>query len=221
MLPIATLFGLLTLVWLAVAIRYGGLVVGCLLVIATGSCLGHPFFHVSVMTLDRALWIALCGVYVIYRHSGQTDPKPLSLLDGLLATLLTVLLVSTFSHDWRLDNAQPASRFLFLYAMPATIYWLARQSPLTDLQIRGIIIGLAGFAVYLSLTAVAEVMEARALIFPRYIMTSDYREFLGRGRGPFLNPVANGLYMTTGLGCLSLFWPRCAGPAAGCCCWSD
>ena len=185
MLLIATTFGLLALVWTAVAIRYGGFIVGCLLVIAAGSCLGHSFFHWSVLTLDRALLVALCGLYVIYRHGGHMDPKPFSRIDGLLAVLLAVLLVSTFSHDWRLDHAQPASRFLFLYCMPATLYWLARQSPLSDRQIRGVLIGLSGFAIYLSLTAMAEVAQARALVLPRYIMTSEYREFLGAGGDRF------------------------------------
>ena len=208
MLVIATIFALVAFVWVAVAVRHGGLILGCLLVIATGSCLGHPFFHLSVLTLDRALCIALCGLYLIYRHVGRTDAKPLTLADGLLFVFLAVLLCSTFSHDWRLDHAQPASRLLLLYLMPAAIYWVARQSPLTDRQVRWTMAGLAAFACYLSVTALAEIGQQHRWIVPKYIVTSEFREFLGRGRGPFLNPVANGLFMTTGLGCLLMMWPR-------------
>jgi hypothetical protein len=202
MLVIAIILAMVSLVWTAVIVRQGGLTLACLLVIAAGSCLGHPFFHVSVLTLDRVLFVALCGLYLIYRHFGQNEPKPLTLADVALAVLLGALLVSTFSHDWRVDRAQPASRYLLLYAMPAAMYWVARQSPLSIRQVNWIQLGFVGFAVYLSLTAIAEMTGQDWLIFPRYIVNSEFREFLGRGRGPFLNPVANGLYMTTGLACL-------------------
>ncbi len=202
MLVIAIILAMVSLVWTAVFIRQGGLALGCLLVIATGSCLGHPFFHLSVLTLDRVLFVALCGLYVIYRHFGQNEPKPLTLADVALAVLLGALLISTFSHDWRVDRAQPASRFLFLYAMPSAMYWVARQSPLSVRQIRWINVIFVSFAVYLSVTAVAEMTGQNWMILPRYILTSEFQEFVGRGRGPFLNPVANGLYMTTGLACL-------------------
>ena len=59
---------------------------------------------------------------------------------------------------------------------------------------------------YLALTAIAETRGLDALVFPRYIMDPDYEEFLGRGRGPFLNPVSNGVFMVIGLTSLWMWW---------------
>jgi O-antigen ligase len=39
-------------------------------------------------------------------------------------------------------------------------------------------------------------------------MESPFREWVGRGRGPFLNPVTNGMYMIAGLVAWAMFWPR-------------
>ncbi len=47
-----------------------------------------------------------------------------------------------------------------------------------------------------------------ALVFPRYIVSDAQAEFLGRGRGPFLNPVGNGMFLCAGLFSLLMFWPR-------------
>ncbi len=207
MLVIATIFAVASLIWAAVAIRYGGLALGCLLVVVAGSIFGHSFFHLSVLTLDRVLLIALCGLYVLYRHCGWHDPKPWSVADVALLLLLIALSLGTFSGDWRVNNAQPASRFLLLYAMPAALYWVARQSRLSRRQVNWIFAAVGTFAIYLAITALAEMTGQTGLVYPRYIITSAYDEFLGRGRGPFLNPVANGLYLSTGLACWAMMWP--------------
>jgi O-antigen ligase len=45
-------------------------------------------------------------------------------------------------------------------------------------------------------------------VFPKYIGSPAFTEFLGRARGPFLNPVANGFVMSIGLCAALLWWPR-------------
>ena len=201
--------GVAALVWTAALLRYGGLLAGCLLVILTGACLGHPFFHVSVITLDRVLVAALVGYYLIDRRLNPRPVIQIAVPDVLLALVLVILFVSTFANDWRIDGAQPASRFLFLYLMPATMYWLGRETKVGTDQARWLILCFALFGIYLALTAVAEMRGWSAFIFPRYIISSEFEEFLGRGRGPFLNPSANGIHMTTALACLLMLWPRC------------
>src|SRR5262245_51623371 len=83
----------------------GGLVGGCLAVLLAAICFGHPFFFLPAfpvpITADRALLAGLVLQYLIYRRLGLTRPKPLGWADGLLAVLLVVILLSTFTHDWR------------------------------------------------------------------------------------------------------------------------
>ncbi len=200
MFLLGIIFGLAGLLWLVLLIRQGGLLTGCGLVVLTGSCLGHPFFHVSVATLDRLLWAAMGGLYLLYRRQGKTQPKPLSVPDLWFLFFLVLLVLSTFSHDWKFEGAQPASRLLFLYLMPAGLYWMARQTTVSPRAAQGLFLAMAAFGAYLSLTSVAEVLGLKSLVFPRYIMAPENPEFLGRGRGPFLNPSANGIYLTTALG---------------------
>jgi O-antigen ligase len=91
--------------------------------------------------------------------------------------------------------------------MPVTVYWIARQSRIDDKTVVWLIGGLAAFGLYLSLTAVAEVRQWWPLVYPRYIASAEY-EFLGRGRGPLLNPAANGIFIGLGLCCAWMLWPR-------------
>jgi O-antigen ligase len=67
---------------------------------------------------------------------------------------------------------------------------------------------LAGFGLYLAVTAILEQQQLLSLVYPRYIATSTFTEFLGRGRGPLLNPAGNGLFLGAGWFCLLMFWPR-------------
>jgi len=52
------------------------------------------------------------------------------------------------------------------------------------------------------------VRETWWLVFPKYIASSANEEFLGRARGPFLNPIANGIVLCTCLCAAVTWWPR-------------
>jgi len=67
------------------------------------------------------------------------------------------------------------------------------------------------FGVYLAVTSLAEYFQAWWLVFPPYIarLTSvDTVEFVGRARGPFLNPISNGIALSICLGAALMIWPR-------------
>ena len=208
---IGLIVGLAALLWTAALIRRGGLLAGCLLVLVGGSCFGHAFFHVSVLTLDRVLLAAIFAYYLIDLRTRRGSPKPFSPPDLYLLLSLAALFFSTFAHNWRVDELQPVSRMLFLYTLPAIMYWLARESKIDTQHAVWLTRCLIGLSLYLSLTAVAEMMGWWSIVFPRYIVNSEFTEFLGRGRGPFLNPIANGIYITTGLTCLLMCWPNSRG----------
>ena len=208
--------GLVALVWVAIVFLRGGLVGGALLVLLAGSCFGSPFFSVPTgvipLTADRLLLLVLAAQYVVYRQWGWTDPKPLTKADWVFAALILVLGVSTVTHDFTYSNWLPVSQLLFFYLMPASMYWIARQAEWTERQALWLFTTLGAFGVYLCLTAVAETHQAWAFVYPTYIASPDYREFFGRGRGPFLNPASLGFFMGVCLAAALMWWPRLTRP---------
>ena len=121
--------------WLLLFTLRGSLVIGCLAFLLVASCFGYPFLHFDIgslpVTLDRLLIAGLAGIYLVQRSQGLTDPKPLQTADKLLFAFLALIVVSTFTHNWR-DNppgyVPPVWRLVTGFLMPAFIYWLARQS---------------------------------------------------------------------------------------------
>jgi O-antigen ligase len=127
----------------------------------------------------------------------------------MLAGLIVVVVLSTFTHDWTVKDNQPVSDVLFQFLMPSAVYWVARQSNVTRRQVMWLLGSLAVFGLYLSLTAVCEVQGIWSFVFPRYISDgTKYAEYFGRGRGPFLDPTANGTVLATCLCAALLAWPH-------------
>ncbi|MEO8494776.1 MAG: O-antigen ligase family protein [Planctomycetota bacterium] len=215
MTPIIAIAGLAGLVWAIVLFRYGGLVAGCLAVLLVGSVFGHAFFHLSVITVDRLLIAGLIGAYIVYRRLDLAEPKPIEKSDLAVFLFVGVLAFSTFTGNWQLNGAQPLATLLFFFCLPVVLYWIGRQAKLTEQSLFTVFGFLAVFAVYLSLTALAETQQMWAVVFPKYIASPAYAEFFGRGRGPFLNPVGCGLYMSAGLFGAVQWWPRCRSAGRG------
>ncbi|MFM7739463.1 MAG: hypothetical protein ACKO9H_08675, partial [Planctomycetota bacterium] len=73
-------------------------------------------------------------------------------------------------------------------------------------QQRGLLWALVGLGLYLGITGIAEWRRWHGLVFPKYIVSPTFTEFYGRGRGPLLNPVINGILLSlSGAACLLLF----------------
>ncbi len=139
--------------------------------------------------------------------------------DWVLLALLGVLTFSTFTHDWSFEKGQPVAHLVIYWFIPASIYWIARQSTLNERTIKGVFIAFAVFGVYLTVTALTEAAGQWSFVFPEYIASSTHQYF-GRARGPFLNPVALGIYLTAAVLSAMAFWPRCAGRGnCRCCCF--
>ena len=172
---------------------------GVLTVILAGSCFGHPFFKVAAgpipITSDRLLFAVVALQYLIYRRWGLAEPKPIVAADYILLAFVGFLGISTVLHDWTYHGSLPMAQYLFLYLMPCGLYWIVRQSRLTERAILGTFTVCGLFALYLCLTAIAESRQMWSLVFPTYLRLSSFEEFFGRGRGPFLNPTTNGFYI--------------------------
>jgi len=212
MTPLLVIAILVSLVGAAIFFRAVGLLGCCLAVIVVSGVFGHPFFHRDVgpfpVTLDRLLLGCLVVVFLAARRLGGTPIRSINLQDWLLVGFLSILAIGTLGHDWRVDHARPLASLLFFYLLPACMYLVVREVPISVGRVRSVYVAFAVFACYLGLTAICEYQQWTGWILPSYIHSSRLTEFLGRRRGPFLNPAANGLYLCTGLICLVVLWNR-------------
>ncbi len=208
---ILVLFGIAGLVWFLAAGRHLSLAVACLMVLLVGVTFGHPFFNTDLgplpITLDRGLWGLLMLSAVALWLLGRGQPKPLNRTDIVVLGLAVVLIFSTLSHDWRYREFTPISRLLFYNLLPVGFYFVLRHCRIQSNQLIACYWILAGFGLYLGITAICEQRGFDALVFPRYIVDPQYWEFVGRARGPFLNPVSCGIYLTVCLMATALLWP--------------
>lgn len=186
--------------------------IAALIVLITGSVLSSEFFSLPAgpipITIDRLLLLGMMALFGMLLFVGREELRPLNRADVIILALVTFITFSAFSHDWKFQRNLPVSRLLFFNLMPIALYWVLRTSRLQVADLKFIAVALSLFGVYLALTAMAEVRDLSAFVFPRYIMNSETVEFLGRGRGPFLNPVSNGIFQTTCFCCVLMWWPR-------------
>jgi O-antigen ligase len=202
-------------IWGAVVFLRGGLLGGCLAVLLAGTCFSVPFFKIELgpvpLTADRLLLLLLVGQYLLWRRWGLADPKPLGKPEIILIVFTGMMAASTFSHDWAASNYQPVSWLILYYLMPAVVYWIARQANYSERAVLALFGCLAAFGAYLAVTALAEYFKASWLVFPSYITTSAMdakAEFVGRGRGPLLHPIGNGILLAICLSGTLCWWPR-------------
>ncbi len=199
------------LVWASVFFLRGNLPLGCLIVLLAGCCFGHPFFNVAFgpipLTIYRVLWVGLIGVCVVWRWRGRTDPKPLGPPEVAMWAFFVVVFLSAITHDWKTNNYNPLTSLVLCYVMPVGIYWVIRQAKLSEGVLRGVFAALGGFGLYLAITGIAEKTGHAWAVFPRYITSLEHSEFLGRARGPLLNPSASGFVLCICLFAGLMLWP--------------
>ncbi len=201
---------LVALVWGAVFALRGSLVAGGVMLLIVGYVLGHNFFNFDLgplpLTLDR-LWLGvLIAVYAVQLVLGRLDRKPWGSVEFILAAFLAVLLVSMFTHDWRLDAPGKISPLWLLvagYLTPAVLYFLARDARITERSLAGTYAALALLGAYLALTALAEASQQWWAVFPRYIADPKLGIHFGRARGPLLQSHSLGFYLAV---CLLCTW---------------
>ena len=182
-----------------------------LLVVIVGSVFGYEFFHLSggpiPITLDRILLGGLLALFGLFWFRGSEHIRQVNKADLVILALMGVVAASAMTHDWRFMENMPASRLLFFYFIPLVLYLVVSTARLNVADLKWISLLLAGFGFYLAVTAIAETRELASWVFPRYIMDASELEFLGRGRGPFLNPVSNGVFQCACLCAMWMWWP--------------
>lgn len=178
--------------------------------LAAGVVAGYDFFHRDFgpipLTLDRVLLGMAAGILAYELLLSRPRPLRMQFIDWLVVAWLIWVAGSTLLTDFGYKGRLPLSRLLFFQAMPGVAYFVFRWNEISDRQRRLSLWVLVGLGVYLGFTGVAEWQKWHGWVFPRYIISPEFSEFLGRGRGPLLNPVINGIVMSlSGAACL-LLW---------------
>ncbi len=213
-------FGLIiAIVWSLVGLKYRQKIDGQYhlfpivgyLVIVTGAVFGPDFFSMPgpiPITIDRLLLGGMCALFLVMVLARRETVFVFNRVDISILALMAVLFLSTITHDYTFFKNLPISRLLFFNLMPLALYFVVRNSRFNDANLKLVAGGLAGLGIYLAITAIFETRGLGALVFPRYIVDPEFTEFLGRGRGPFLNPVSNGVFQVIGLVSLWMWWPN-------------
>lgn len=185
---------------------------GIMAVIFTGSVLGHPFFNISIgglpITIDRVLLAAVFGFAAYQWWQGKFKLTAINRIDILFVAFLIMLTLNVFGSDWKYRDNQPLAQLLFNYFVPFGIYLLARNLGNDSRYFKTLNFGLMALGGYLAFIAICEVKGWYGLIYPKFIISADETEFLGRGRGPFLNPVACGMYQMVAICCGMVWWTK-------------
>jgi O-antigen ligase len=207
--------GAVGLPWGAAMLVRGSLVIMALSTILVAACFGFDFWHARLggvpLTIDRLAELLLLGAFVVQTMLRRTDPKPVRMTDRCLGLLLVYLTISTFTHDYHVElphDVSPPWRLSAAYLMPGAVYWIARQSPLTEGRLALVTKVLTLFGLYLAVTGILEINHQWSLVFPQQIADPSLGIHFGRARGPMLTSVSYGLYLAV---CLlaAIYWlPR-------------
>jgi putative inorganic carbon (HCO3(-)) transporter len=81
--------------------------------------------------------------------------------------------------------------------MPFLVFLIAPLAFRTPYQRAVLLVSFVALGTYLSLTVVFETAGLDALVFPKYILDPNYGIHVHRGRGPFVDAVADGLALYT------------------------
>jgi O-antigen ligase len=193
---LAALFFLAVVVWTIPLIKDGRLARAIPLLLITGTVFGPPFYAFNgpiQISADRLLWAALIGLACVQWRLGKTEFGFWTRIDLLMVALVGYLLLRTPGGDPEATGIDPKARWLFYIVMPAGTYFIARVARINREDFKWYLWSMVGLGLYLSFTAVCEIKGLTAFVFPKFILDPDVWEFLGRGRGPLLNPAGNGL----------------------------
>lgn len=154
----------------------------------TAMLLRHP--DVQFYEIDRVAFVLLVigvvGCAVAQRRSVLFAERATWPMIALTALAITSAIGQPFDHEtWSLI----ASKFI----VPYSLFHLAGLVFTTEKRFRQFEIFAIVVLAYLSFTAIAFLVGARELIFPRYILDESLGFHADRARGPLLQAVANGV----------------------------
>ena len=196
------LFCLAALVWSIPVIRSGKVIHFATLLLAVGTIFGPQFFAIDgpiQISLDRLLWAAMIGLALVQWRLGNLAKAKMSRIDWMLLAITGYLFISCQRGGQPPTGSSPTARWLFYIAMPLGTYWIARVANLQLSDMKWIKRLLLALGTFLSVMAIFEVTGLHAFVLPRHVVDPQQWIFFGRGRGPLMNPIGNGMIITIAL----------------------
>ncbi len=203
---LTVLFLLAFFVWCIPLARYVQLIHLVLALLWIGTIFGPPFFAFDgpvQISFDRLLLAITIGVAAFHWWTGAITIPALNRVDVCVAGLTVYLYWSSRGGTIEETIVDPTARWLFYILVPSIVYGLARITPFSSADFKLLMRGIILLGIYLSITAVCEVKGFHALVYPKHILDPEVWMFLGRGRGPLLNPAGNGLIIAIAMAAVS------------------
>ncbi len=180
------------------------------MLIVVAYALGHDFWNIRIgpipITLDRLLLVGLLAMFAYQWRLGRITIRPFTAADWMLAAMLALFVASaTFSGQPEITDGVTSKwgRLITGFLLPGVLYAIIRQLDITRRQWSRLLAALVVLGIYLAFTGAFEVTGNWSLVFPRYIANPNLGIHFGRARGPELNAVSLGLYLTA---CLLAAW---------------
>jgi N-acetylglucosaminyldiphosphoundecaprenol N-acetyl-beta-D-mannosaminyltransferase len=212
---VAAIIGLAAIAWGCVYARRGSLVTGCTLLVVIGYVFGYEFWNTQVgplpITLDRLMLIGLLVAAAVQWRIGRLTLRRLAAGDIALAALIGVVTLSALvsgQPELEIGAASKWGRLVTAFLIPATMFLVVRQIHVTRQECSRLLIGLILLGIYLAVTALLETAGQWSVVFPRYIADPLRGIHFGRARGPELNSVSLGLYLTAAFWCVWILLDR-------------
>jgi putative inorganic carbon (HCO3(-)) transporter len=140
------------------------------------------------------------GMLAVLVRSLQAADGPrlrLTATHALLALAAVYALASAFFAGTLSENDSFLRLVDTFGIMPFLLFLTAPLAFGTQQQRRVLLLAFVVLGAYLGLTVVFETVGLDALVFPKYILDPHYGIHAGRGRGPFVEAVTNGLALFT------------------------
>ncbi|WP_158222841.1 O-antigen ligase family protein [Rhodopirellula sp. MGV] len=176
-----------------------------------GTIFGPPFFAFDgpiQISLDRLLLAITIGVAAFHWWTGAITLPSLNRVDVCVAALVVYIYWSSRGYNIAETIVDPTARWLFYILVPAIVYGLARITPFSSADFKLLMRGIIVLGLYLSVTAVCEVKGFHSLVYPKHTLDPKVWMFLGRGRGPLLNPAGNGLIIAIAMASVSALFVK-------------
>ena len=212
---VAAAFGLAALAWGLIAARRASLLIACGLLVVAAYVLGHQFWNEHVgplpLTFDRILLVGVLGIFVWQIRYGGISLRQMTGSDWALGALVLLLCASAALSGQPEVTDGMTSKWGRLFAsilLPSVMYVVVRQLPITHREWIGLLTAFVALGVYLAATGVCEVEGIWSFVFPRYISDPSLGIHFGRARGPDLNSVSLGIYLTACCACAWILLPE-------------
>lgn len=205
MTAIYAILAIAGVLWGTIWMIRGSLLHGCLALLVATSTFGVLFFefHAGInLSIDRLALVALVGAFVVQLKLGKVQLRSWMTIDYVMAALMTVIFVNCCFLPWG-GESLVIQHFLNGYLIPLTLYVIARNLDYTERSVRHILIFFVVFGIYLAATGVMEGLGQYSFLFPRYIADPKIGLHFGRARGPMVQSVSYGVYLST---CMLAVW---------------